>query len=292
MGFQRTLMVAFCIGCTADATQPIILRFDAEVDGVQTGCQPVRDVDPSPLLGTPPTVAQFADARMLVSQVEFQDVETGDWVALDAPIAFPWRNQGITLLDFESADALCSATGTPIVNKNLSGTLPTGDYRGLRFSVGAPFEANHVAFERSDAASFEEDMFVDVRHGYRFIRLDWAVEGRFNRRFRLDVGNLGCDDATPVTCERENLAQITLPDFVPGTHAISVNLGALMATVDLTQVEADVPAGCSLVAEDALTECDGALEALGLSPDSGECAGDCDGQTVFGLNDFAFTPDE
>lgn len=273
--------------CDTSAELPVVLRFDAQVDGVPTGCQTVRDVQAQAPLGTPPTMAQLADARMLVSGVHLRDEASGAWVPLGTNDAFPWRNEGVTLLDFENAVALCAATGTAIVNKNLSGTLPGGTYRGLRFAIGAPLEPNHTPPLQRRAASFDDDMFVSRQHGYRFVRIDWAIEGRFDRRYRVDVGNQGCDapppDAASTRCDQENLATVTLDDFVLGEHAVTVNLGAFVADEDLAAVKEGGTAGCTLDPTDGLTACTGPVRALGLSPDLGDCVDDCAAQSVFAV---------
>lgn len=269
---MRPLFAAMAMlgtSCVA-ADEFVVLHFQARVGDAPIGCLPVRDIVSQAPVGTPEVMAQLADARLFVSEVELRN-ESGEWVALTTVDAFPWRRHGVTLLDFESGTALCGATGTVETNEDLSGSLPAGTYQGLRFTVGVPAEANAIPLVSTNAPTTIEAMYVDEAHGYRFLRFDLAVEARANRRWRVDLGSSG-EGYRP---------RITLDDYVLGEDRVVIDLGALVASSDLGAIEADETGGCLPEDDDGLAGCPDALEALGLSPDTGSCVNDCTGQTVF-----------
>ena len=284
------LTLTLATGCSEQFDQQAVaLRFDATIGGEVASCYNAQIAQvPQYSPGVNGTLAALADARMLLSNVELREVG-GGWVPLETEPAFPWRNQGVTLLDFENDQSFCGAEGTVITNKNLSGTLPGGEYEGLRFDVGVPFELNHLDASREDSPSSVGAMFIDVQNGYRFVRLHFVVENGASQRYVVELGNGGCTSGgpseAPSDCPRENVATITLDDFVLGEDAIGVDLGQLVASADLSAAVPDQTAGCTPL-DDGLDDCASPLTALGLGEDSGDCRNDCTDQTVFSLTEL------
>ncbi|ATX65604.1 metallo-mystery pair system four-Cys motif protein [Roseinatronobacter bogoriensis subsp. barguzinensis] len=53
-----------------------------------------------------------------------------------------WQVADVAQLDFEDATGTC-VNGTPDMNNSLRGTVPAGEYTGLDFDIGVPFDLNH-----------------------------------------------------------------------------------------------------------------------------------------------------
>ena len=291
---QRALvpLALLAAGCGEVTDLNVVLRFDPVAGDEALACfvpSSAGSFTPEYALGTTGTLFRLANARMLMSNVELRN-EAGDWVPLDNDVAFPWRRSGVTMLDFENATSTCTATGTPESNKNISGRLPIGDYVGLRFDVGVPFDTNHVSPAQGRSPVWDSDMFSNLRDGYRFVLLEVALAADPTTRWRTEVGNLGCQaespDNAPEQCATENVATVTLDDFVLGENAVFVDFGALVANSDLSGLLAGETSGCTIDGDDSLSDCAFSQEALGLSADTGACVQDCDDQSVFGLTDF------
>ena len=54
-----------------------------------------------------------------------------------------FHNGEVALLDFEDDTGSCS-NGTAQTHTQITGTVPEGEYTGLRFTIGVPAERNHV----------------------------------------------------------------------------------------------------------------------------------------------------
>jgi len=58
------------------------------------------------------------------------------------------------------------------MNSTLTGTAPQGDYTGISFEVGVPFELNHADPTLAAPPMNLTSMFWNWRAGYRFMRVD------------------------------------------------------------------------------------------------------------------------
>jgi len=54
-----------------------------------------------------------------------------------------WQYQNVALLDFENKSGGC-ANGTVETRNQIVGTIPKGNYQGLQFTLGVPFNLNHL----------------------------------------------------------------------------------------------------------------------------------------------------
>ena len=100
-------------------------------------------------VGTSATTYEPKDFRLYVHNVRLVSAE-GTEVPMTLTEDGAWQREGLALLDFENKTGLCS-NGTEATNDRLVGTVPQGQYTGLRFTVGVPFDMNHQ--DASTAAS-------------------------------------------------------------------------------------------------------------------------------------------
>lgn len=262
------------------ATQPVTLRFLAQVGSESAGCG-MRYSD----IGTSNAAVTLADARLYLSDIALQD-ETGTWQALQLDAGSVWQSDSVALLDFEDGSAACADSGNAAQNDQVVGTLPASRYRGVRFTVGVPRALNHDDVTLAAAPLNDSTMFWNWRAGYKFLRVDWQVETTgAPARWNIHLGATGCAAAAPTTppaepCLRPNRARILLPDFAPERDDIRIDLGALLADSDPTQDLVSPPPGC-MSSPTEPNDCRPIFATLGLDFDAGQCAGDCDDQRIF-----------
>lgn len=201
---------------------------------------------------------ELRKARFYVYAVEIKKI-TGQWVSLSHhPSA--WAADGVHLIDFD--DSRCDG-GDPDVNTRLIGTLPPGDYKGLRFKLGVPPDVNHLDPMKAAAPLAHTSMHWGWQAGYRFLRLDTRVDGKI---YNVHIGSDGCEGevGAPKGCARSNRARVTLPDFVPGKdQRVIVDLSQLLAGIDSSKL-----AGC--MGQLAEPDCAVIYKNLGLDPQRGE----------------------
>ncbi len=236
-------------------------------------------------LGAAGTEVQLLDFRLFVSSAHLIAADgTRVPVALDRDGA--WQIDTIALLDFEDGTGSC-ANGTPQVNTTLRGTVPDGDYRGLEFEVGVPFDWNHGDPTTAPAPLNLTAMFWNWRGGYKFAKIEFAPvtamgmnaaaathsEGHGHGHggpggWMLHLGSTMCaapDATTPPSepCANPNRVAVALPDFVPGSSTVVIDPAAVVAGADLTQNTAETSPGCMSFPNDP--DCTTVLPRLGLA---------------------------
>lgn len=256
------------------------LTFDAVLGDVPAAC------------GTDATAGdtgvQLADARFFVSNVEVRDDE-GTWVAVDLADDGQWQVDGVALLDFEDGTAACADSGNADLNHTLTGTVPDGTYDAIRFDVGLPHELNHLDSATAPAPLNAQGMFWVWATGYKFLRVDYAVQTEPMSRWNVHLGSSGCTSDGPTLapdepCARPNRPTITLEGADPLTTPIQADLLALVTDADVTANTPESPPGCMtnpLEPDDCTPE----FDALGLDFESGVCVDGCSGQTVFSFQE-------
>jgi uncharacterized repeat protein (TIGR04052 family) len=149
-----------------------------------------------------------------------------------------WQLDDVGLLDFEDASGSCG-NGTPDRNDAIKGTAPRGDYRGLRFTLGVPFEKNHTDLTQMPSPLNLTAMAWVWNAGRKFARLDFSSTGA-PRGYALHLGSTDCTPnetktTVPTNCSTPNRAEIHLAGFQPAHDTVVVDLAALLAdsNVDL-----------------------------------------------------------
>jgi uncharacterized repeat protein (TIGR04052 family) len=229
-------------------------------------------------MGSPAVEAQPVDLRFYVHDVRL--VTDG---GSEVPLALtdgPFQRMGVVLLDFEDATGTCDQ-GDAATNAEIRGTVPAGDYVGIRFRIGVPFELNHLDLTSLPSPLNRTSLFWSWNLGHIFFAgttrtvvgaggggvdagaPDAGVPGP-NDHF-THVGSTMCvgDPAmgVPVTsCARPNRASIELADFDAATDEIVVDLAAAKADVDISD-----NAGCHSFSD----ACAAPFEALGLDWSTG-----------------------
>ncbi len=237
------LAILTATGCSGPESE-LRIPFVAVFEGREIGCHPSES-------GT-----SLSDLRFFVASVR---AIRDDGAIVDVTLQpdDQWQQAELALLDFEDGTGACN-NGTPDIKTFLHGTLPAGEYRGLRFTVGVPFHLNHGDPLLAAAPLDDSAMHWHWRAGYKFMRagIRTADDG-----FWVHLGSTGCEGTVrKVTgCRFPNRVEVLLPEFVPGDDSVVVDLTALTSNTDLVDGETT---DCS--SGPAEQSCEGPFRTLGL----------------------------
>lgn len=255
------LVAVLLAGCPEDepSGEPVTIRFDGRVGDEAFACGGTFGG-----VGSSGTELETRDLRFYVHDVRLVRAD-----GTDVPVTLDedgmWQTQGVALLDFEDGSGRCEG-GNPQLNAQLSGTAPAGDYTGLRFALGVPFELNHDDHVVAPPPLNLTSMFWDWMGGYKFLRFDGATTGQPGG-MRMHLGSTGCTaDATgrvTTPCANENRASIELDGFDPGSSVVVADVAGLFADANLDTNADGTPPGCMADATDP--DCAPVFANLGLA---------------------------
>lgn len=281
--------------------QSVTLDFEGRV-----GDQPFSCTE-SYRLGTAETRASPTDFRLYVSEVALINA-AGEAVPVMLEQDGRWQYENVALLDFENRTGTCT-NGTPETRTQVLGSVPTGEYEGVRFTVGLPFELNHRDATLASSPLNLTALWWNWRGGYKFLRADFQISTMGAERlspgkgdgqvthgtgdshgdnaghgteatgFAIHLGSTGCqvegNAVQPTSCLNPNQAEIVLEGFDPANQRVVIDLAALVQSNNLEVNVPNTPPGCMSAPEDG--DCLGIMHNLGL-PFNGEPSS---GQTVF-----------
>lgn len=188
-------------------------------------------------IGTTKSTITPRDFRFYVHNVRLLD-EAGKEVPVDLKQDEKWQLDNVALLDFENATGACR-NGTPDTNDRVTGSVPQGRYRGLRFTLGVPFEKNHTDLTKMPPPLNLTALAWVWNAGRKFARLDFSSTG-LPRGFAVHLGSTGCTPSEskttiPTKCSDPNRTEVELRGFDPARDVIVADLGALLqdSNVDL-----------------------------------------------------------
>lgn len=260
---MRVTMLCLLFGSFAACTKPPIpvsVPFVAQFGSESLGCEERSGA------------TQLTDLRFYVQGVQLVTAD-GHAVPVSLDPDNMWQQSDLALLDFEDGSGSC-LNGTGETNQFLRGSVPDGEYRGLSFTVGVPFDRNHADPLQAKAPLGDPAMHWHWRAGYKFMRagIRTADDG-----FWLHLGSTGCEGTVRNIsgCNFGNRVRVELADFVLGGDAVVVDLAALTSGTNLDDA---VPTDCSSGPAEAT--CAEPFKALGLDFSTGETAFD---QKVFRL---------
>jgi uncharacterized repeat protein (TIGR04052 family) len=244
-------------------------------------------------LGTAPTVVTPNDFRLYISDIALIDAN-GKSIPLNLEQDGKWQDRKIVLLDFEDKSGGCS-NGTVETRNKIIGTIPPGNYKGLKFTLGIPSQLNHADATLAASPLNLTSLWWNWRGGYKFLRLDLQnqhtvlkhEEGKdqnhpmnsqteSDRGFPIHIGSTGCqadtDTQKPSECSNPNQSRIELDNFNSEHNVVVADVASLLTQTDLTTNQPDSPMGCMSSPEDQ--DCSGIIHNLGLAfgnkPTSGQ----------------------
>lgn len=243
--------------------RPVTLNFRAQVGEALFACgQTYDDVGTSHSRWLP------ADLRFYVHGVRLVKADR-----TEVPVRLVqdiWQYDDTVLLDFEDKTQPCNE-GTPQTNTSIRGVVPEGDYTGVRFILGVPFDKNHADATAAPSPLNLTSMFWSWQGGYKFLRIDSFVilDNDFGE-FRVHLGSTGCRYGRLLEvagCKWANRADVLLNAFDADSDVVVADLGALLSDSDLTSNVPDTAPGCQSDRVD--TDCGPIFADLGVDFDDG-----------------------
>jgi uncharacterized repeat protein (TIGR04052 family) len=281
MVFASVFVAALAVSSFPAAAQQertVTIRFAAKVGEQSFECG--RAYDGVGATGSRVTPSDF---RFYVSDVQLIDA-SGKSVPLRLEQDSRWQHANVALLDFENRSGPC-LTGTQETRDIIVGTVPSGDYRGLRFTLGVPFELNHADSTIAPSPLNLTSLFWNWQAGYKFLRIDLASNGRpqdikpgdtprFGDRtasnrlgFAIHLGSTMCaaegPNKAPANCANPNRPTIEFSNFDLSRNIVIADLKAALDGVNVDANQADSPAGCMSTPTDG--DCNPLLRNFGLT---------------------------
>lgn len=260
LGFLATALLVAGAGCgeSSGGSQGVTIAFSAVVGDSPFVCGETYDN-----LGSDGTSLELVDFRLYVQDVELKSSE-GAWVpvALDDNM---FQLENIALLDFEDG---CGEVGNADVNDEVVGTVPEGQYDGLRFKMGLPADLNHRDASTSPGPLGLTALFWNWRGGYKFLRIDSGNIMNNPSVWRMHLGSTGCGEPEGLTmppeqaCTNPNRVEVELDAFDVETNTVVADFAALVADAPLGTNAEGTPAGCMSPPDDS--DCGPIFRNLGL----------------------------
>lgn len=212
--------------------------------------------------------------RFYVHEVELVDARgVGHPLRLSATP--PWQTERVALVDFSDEAGAQRRTA-------IQGTFSEGaakSYRGIRFTIGVPFELNHANPLTAGPPLDRGDMLWSWQSGHKFLRADLAVDGR---EWSFHLGSTGCSSASALRppaapCAQPNQMRVELRGD-PLRQVVRLRLAPLLAAARA----ADYAICTGSYAHDPA--CTSAYASTGLSAQSGTCPDEyCTEQRLWAL---------
>jgi uncharacterized repeat protein (TIGR04052 family) len=239
-------------------SQPVTIRFRAQVGDQQFACGKIYDG-----VGTTRTKLNPRDFRFYVQSVDLLDA-SGNSTPVALTADGKWQTEHVALLDFEDGTGKC-LNGTPETNDRITGSVASGNYKGIRFTLGVPFEENHQELTALPSPLNLTALSWVWNAGHKFARIEFTTTA-LTRGYFLHLGSTGCTPNTtrltiPTQCAAPNRVDVTIKDFNPETDFVVADLAELFKDVDLDHGEKQ-SGGCMSSPKDA--ECAPVFRQFGL----------------------------
>ena len=254
---------ALSFGCSdGTGSQDVAIEFAAMVDDSEFVCGESYEN-----LGSDDTTLSLVDFRFYVQDVELKNTE-GAWVPVELEDN-QFQMENIALLDFEDGCDL----GNEEMNDVVVGTVPEGQYDGLRFRMGVPEELNHGDASTASGILGITQMFWSWRGGYNFLRIDSGNIVNNPAVWRMHLGSTGCGDPNDPTtppeqpCTNPNRVDVEFDAFDVDGNTVIADFAALVDGAPLDDPNLPgTPAGC--MAEPTNSDCAPLFDNLGLAFDT------------------------
>lgn len=216
-------------------------------------------------VGSESSTISLNDFRFFVSNVRLVNM-AGEEVPVELTQDGLWQYENVALLDFEDGTGMCSEAGNAETNDKVVGTVPEGEYMGIVFDLGVPFELNHLDTTTAPAPLNVPAMWWNWRFGYKFVRIDMQTPQSQTPAWFIHLGSTGCespDGNTPPSepCSNPNITTVRFDEFSAVQNFIVADAAGLLAGVNLNESVPEPP-GCMSGPED--TDCVSLFPGFGL----------------------------
>lgn len=260
-------------------TQAITLNFAGEFAGKPFACTGKAEG-----IGTTKATVTPTDFRLYVSNVALVRAD-GTAVPVTLQQDGKWQYRDVALLDFETGAGNCM-NGTGETRTIVSGTVPAGQYKGLKLTVGVPFDLNHNDPTLAPSPLNLTSMFWTWQGGYKFIKIDMATgnapvmpakadghsapmagDKPMAAGFSVHLGSTACQSpsrtSAPSTCANSNRVDLTFDNFDVTKNVVVFDPAPVLAAVNVEKNTPDTSPGCMAFPKDP--ECNTVMPKLGLS---------------------------
>jgi uncharacterized repeat protein (TIGR04052 family) len=225
MKYQTFPLFAVAAASLFAAGKPVTIQFKAMAGNEEIACGHSYSG-----IGTTKSTITPRDFRFYVHDVRLID-ENGKSVPVELKQDGKWQLDNVALLDFEDASGGCG-NGTPDLNSSVVGTAPEGKYKGLRFTLGVPFEKNHTDLTAMPPPLNLTALAWVWNAGRKFARLDFSSTGA-PRGYAIHLGSTGCTpndnkNSPPTSCAASNRLEVEFPLFDASKDAVVADLAALL----------------------------------------------------------------
>ncbi|MFN0301640.1 MAG: MbnP family protein [Burkholderiales bacterium] len=260
------LAITAIVGMLLEGSANYEIQFRAAVDGRALTCgHPIDGI------GEAKISVALVDFRFTVSNVEL--------IRYDGKI-FPlaleqdgiWQIGKAASLDLEDASGSC-VQGTPVTRREVRGSAPKGNYRGVRFVLGGPDGVNPA--DPAIAPRLSTDgMQPEEQGNHHALRIELAtvVAGEGTApptsqaaRTVFRIPRLACPPTTGsgVQCGADGAIQVALNDVQPNRHVIIAEVGGLISESILGEDASSRTRECEPTSVDST--CVEALRRLGFA---------------------------
>ncbi len=260
------LAITAIVGMLVEGTANYEIQFRAAVDGRALTCG--HQID------------GIGEARISVSLVDFRfTVSNVELIRYDGKI-FPlaleqdgiWQIGKVANLDLEDASGSC-VQGTPVTRREVRGSAPKGNYRGVRFILGGPDGVNPAdpAITPLLNAGRVQQEEEGNHHALR-IELATVVAGdgaapltSQATRTVFRILRRACPPNTDsgAQCGADGAIQVTLNDVQPNRHVVIAEIGGLISESIVGQDASSRTRVCEPTSVDST--CVEALQRLGFA---------------------------
>lgn len=258
---QLLILPLFLVGLAScsEPTFPLEIRFQAMVGEQAFSCQSTYENQ-----GSANTEISFTDFRFYLHNIRLVTDE-GEEIPLTLDDDNTWQQEHLALLDFEDGTGTCR-NGSEQMHTTLVGHAPDRTFNELRFTIGVPFEDNHINPATADPPLTFTNMSWGWQGGYKFLRAD-VSSSEYNFIFHL--GSTGCEGTIGDIsgCSRLNRAEVTLTNFNPATDTIIVDAALLFESTNVSQNTQDSLSGCMSTQNDP--DCAALFGNMGLNLETG-----------------------
>jgi uncharacterized repeat protein (TIGR04052 family) len=204
-------------------------------------------------IGTTNSKITPTDFRFYVHNVRLVDA-AGKETPVELEQDGKWQVDNIALLDFENGNGPC-ANGTADTNYVIKGKALAGNYTGVKFTVGVPFERNHADPAKAPSPLNLTQLFWVWNSGYKFARIEMQTTG-LPTGWMLHLGSTGCQpggtaQTIPKGCDFPNRPEITLNNFNINGDVVITDLKQLLNGANMDVNQPKTARGCMSGQNDA-----------------------------------------
>lgn len=240
-------------------------------------------------IGTSKSKVSITDFRFYVHKITLVD-DKGKDVEVKLTQDKKWQNGETALLDFENKSGDCS-TGNIDLNTEIIGSVPKGNYKDLKFTLGIPFNKNHQDPTKADSPFNLTSMFWTWNAGYKFTRIDLKTTG-LPQGYFIHIGSTGCmsgmetkhegvvdthgdmtsdKEKIPTMCKNPNRSEIVLKNFDANKNFVVADLSNLLNDSDVDKNTDKTSSGCMSAPDDP--DCKPIINNLGIKFGESESKG-------------------